>query len=341
MKNIKKETMLRVLFRVDGNRKTGLGHITRCLTLAEALKKKRTDLEIVFITRYKKGGKIIKEKNYEVIPLIKNEICQIRNLVRKDTLLITDFLNTDNSYITKIKEKTGVKVISIDNNTKLKKINSDIVINANVFDGEERKVIGSTKYFLGPKYMILRKEFAKAEKERKDINEKVKLILVMFGATDPRGFTIKVADALKNIHNQVQTNLIMGPGFSYRNKLKKVLLRLNKNLKLFYNPKNFVEIIKNVDMAITAAGIALYEFAALGIPSIAIPQYKHQVDIARAFEKSRACINIGDNPSRKLIYKTTAMLIENQLLRKQLSKDAKKLVDGNGTKRVVKLILGN
>ena len=329
-----------IIFRADGTIQLGLGHIVRCLALADVLKSTNPDIEVTFITKYKEGKKIIEDKKYEVISAIDDEINQIRNLADGDTLLLTDFLDTDNSYISRIREMPGLKVISIDNNTKLKRIDADILINANVFDEGEQKVIGSTGYYLGPKYMILRKEFEEVHAEETYIKDNVQTILVMFGGTDPRGFTIKVADALQSIPGEVRINLIAGPAFPHSGKLNEFLSETNRKFCLFFSPKNLIEIMKSADVAITAAGIALYELAALGVPSIVIPQAKHQEDIAKAFEKSGACINMGAYPSNKMIYKSTMMLMGSELHRKQLSENAKMLVDGGGTKRIVRLIKG-
>lgn len=329
--------MKAVVFRADGNKKLGLGHIVRCLALADELKNNNPNLKVIFITKYDGGKKIIEEKNYKVIDT-KDEFSHIRNFASEDTLLITDFLDTDNQYISEIKKIAGLKVICIDNNTKLKRIDADIVINANIFDNRDKKVIGSTKYFLGLKYLILRKEFEEAHKEKKEIKDKVETILVMSGGTDPRGCIIKIANALKNIPDKVHINLIIGPEFSYSNKLNDVLSKANRKFNLLVNPNNLVEIMKNADMAITAAGIVFCELATLGVPSIEIPQRNHQEDVAKVFEKSRACINIGKSPDEKLIYESTLMLMENKLLRKQLSENAKTFVDGKGVKRAIRLI---
>ncbi len=123
-------TLDTILFRADGNRKLGLGHIVRCIALADALKSNKPKLEIIFLTKYKEGKRVIEETNYKVIQALNNKVSQVRELSNKNTLLITDFLDTDNLYISKIKKVMGVKVISIDNNTKLKRIDADILINA-------------------------------------------------------------------------------------------------------------------------------------------------------------------------------------------------------------------
>ena len=328
--------MKSILFRADGNDKLGLGHIVRCLALADELKK-YLDLEVKFITKYEEGKKNIEEKNYNVTLVEDDELSQISNLTTGDTLLVTDFLNTDNRYISEIRRKTGLKVVCIDNNTKLKRIDADIVINANVFDKGETKVIGTTRYFWGPKYMVLRKEFEEAFKEKKKLIVEVKEILVMFGGTDPKGYTLKVADALKKLQNSVHITLILGPGFSYSNKLDEIISEDGK-FDVFSDPRNLIKLMKKADMAITAAGITLYELAALGVPSIAVPQAKHQEDIAKAFEIFGACINIGVSPDNKQIYKSTIRVMGDDSLRRQLSENAPKFVDGKGAERVIKLL---
>src|SRR3989304_5424073 len=103
---------MRIIFRADGDSELGMGHIIRCLALAGELKNKKPRTEIFFITRYEEGKVIAEEKGYQTIPVAQDEIKQIRELADTNTLLITDFLDTDNSYISEIKSTTGLKVIS-------------------------------------------------------------------------------------------------------------------------------------------------------------------------------------------------------------------------------------
>lgn len=334
------------IFRVDGSKEIGMGHIVRCLALADELKDNKPLLEILFLTKYEEGREIIGKKGYETILTRDDEVSQIRTLADKETLLITDFLDTDSAYISQIKGTPNIKVLSIDNNTRLKRIDADILINASVFDEGEVKIIGLTKYYLGPKYVILRKEFGLARKERKEIKDNVGTILVMSGGADFAGesLILNSIKALEKINEGVGIHLIIGPAFPYANELNELLSKTTKHFDVTFNPPNLIEIMKNADMAITAAGITLYELAALGIPSIAIPQVtpetSHQEDIANAFEKYGTCVNLGKFPSNELIYEKTMSLMEDKSLRKQLSDNGKALVDGNGLKRVLGIIFG-
>jgi UDP-2,4-diacetamido-2,4,6-trideoxy-beta-L-altropyranose hydrolase len=334
---------LNVIFRADGNREIGMGHIVRCLALADGLRDSESLLEILFITRHEEGKRAIEERSYRVIAAGDDEIARIGSLADKETLLITDFLDTDFAYISRIKEITNLKLICIDNNTHLKKIDADVVINANVFDKDETKTIGLTRYYLGPKYMILRKEFELAHQEGKKIEDNVGTILVVSGGADFSGHSLILDSvrALNKIGEEVDIHLIVGPAFPYKNQLNGLLSKTNRHFYVSCNPPNLVDIMKSADIAITAAGITLYELATLGIPPIAVPQVtpktNHQEDIASAFERHGACLNLGHIPSSELIYEKTMMLMEDKSLREYLSGNGKALVDGEGLGRAISL----
>ena len=335
---------MKIIFRANGSRDIGLGHIVRCLTLAEELKNRDSSSDILFITGHKEGQEVIAKRGYRVVGTQTDEILQIKELGGSGTLLITDFLDTDHAYMSRIKEIANLKVICIDNNTHLKKIDADMLINANVFDEGETKTIGLTRYYLGPKYVILRKEFELAHREGKKIKDNVGTILVVSGGADfaRQSLILNSVKTLRKIGEEIGVHLIIGPAFQYKNELNDLLSKTNRHFYVSYNPPNLVDIMKSADMAITAAGITLYELATLGIPSIAIPQItpktSHQEDIARSFERYGACINLGKFPNNELVYVETTKLMEDKSLREQLSDNGKALVDGEGLGRTIRLI---
>lgn len=335
---------MNIIFRTDGNREIGMGHIVRCLSLADELKDNEDGSKILFITKYGEGRRAIEGRDYGVILTEDNEVSQIGNLADRETLLITDFLDTDNSYICKIKKFKNLKLIAIDNNTKLKEIKADMVINANVFNEGETKVIGFTKYYLGLKYMILRRKFEIAHRAKKQIKDKVGTILVMSGGADSLEgqLILNSIKALEKIKEEVCIHLIIGPAFPYISELDELLAKATRRFDISFNPSNLVEIMEGADMAITAAGITLCELATLGIPLIVIPQVtpltSHQEYIASAFERHGACLNLGRLPDNELIYGKSTMLMQDKSLRERLSENAKALVDGKGLERVLRLI---
>jgi len=335
---------MKTIFRADGNSEIGLGHIIRCLALADELGDRNVCPEILFITKYQEGQELIELKEYKVLRAQNDELSQITQLSYGGVLLITDFLDTDNDFISRIKDSPDITLISIDNNTELKRIDADVVVNANVFDEEETKVIGSTKYYLGPKYMILRKEFSSRRTQPKEIGDQARKILVMSGGADSSrdSLLIKSINALNGIGEEIQINLICGPACPFIGKLRELISEAEGEFKLFLNPPNLIEIMNNADIAISAAGITLYELATLGVPSMAVPQRgpntNHQEDIAISFEAHGACINLGRNVSADLLRQKSVMLMGDRLQRKELSENAKAFVDGGGLERMLQVI---
>ena len=61
--------LMRIVIRVDSSIEMGIGHVMRCLTLAEALKENNTQVE--FICREHEGNLIdfIRVKGFKVYPL--------------------------------------------------------------------------------------------------------------------------------------------------------------------------------------------------------------------------------------------------------------------------------
>ena len=162
--------MKSILIRADGNNKIGMGHVIRCLNLADRLKTSISNLDIAFVTEHDIAKNIIKERDYRVF--LTREIDSLSDIASDDGVIITDFLDTDNNYISKIKSTLDSTIICIDNNPKLKHIDADIVINANVFNCKDYLELGPTRYYLGPKYMILKDVFAKLRDEKNRKTEK-------------------------------------------------------------------------------------------------------------------------------------------------------------------------
>ena len=323
-----------------------MGHIVRCTTIAKKLRECAPDAEIMFLTKEPEGKGYVQKEGFRALDVERNEISQITNLISGETILITDFLDTDGDYISRIRATEGIRVISIDNNTRFKKLAAHVVVNANVFDEGDTKTVGSTPYYLGPKYVVLREEIRRAHDEADPVRDKVVGVLVMSGGGDMVGgrLTLTSVEALKDMPTEVSINLVVGPTFPYKAELRHLLLTVARPFNVFLDPPNVVEIMRTADLAITAAGTALYELAAIGIPTIAVPQVAggstHQVDIANYFEKRGACLNAGRSASTEQLHTMASEVIKDKTLRKRLSDNGRMLVDGRGLERLLQIIFG-
>jgi len=326
---------MNILIRADGSLNIGLGHIFRCLTIANHFKKTYDDIKIDFITQSDPEVQNKLLRDYKCIN--PNENLIVEDLVKKSDLFISDMLNTSNSYISDIKMQNPlIKLVCIDNNTQLKYIESaDVVFNANVFHKPKIKD-NNFKYYLGPDYMILRDSFI--INHPRILDKAVNKLFISFGGSDGKGCTLNVLSALKTINKSFEINVIAGPMFQYQQELEKMADE-DDRIKIILEPKNIYELMNNADLAIISAGITLYEICCLGVPSIVIPQVKHQSDIALEFAKKETCINLGYNPKSMDIKTNVEKLVSDNDLRNKLSTKGKEFVDGKGLKRFIDIIM--
>jgi len=276
----------KIVFRVDGNRSIGLGHIYRCLTIADRL----MEHQVYFLMnkKYTLGIKKVQEYNYKIILYSdENELFQKIDLL-KPHIIINDILDTSAEYMKKINNRKIFSVNFEDLGEGSEKCN--LLFNA-LYEWSERPK--NNKYF-GYKYECLREEFYLFNYKRKT-KDKVTNILISFGGTDLNNLTFKVLSTLVRLEFKGKINVILGLGYKYKNELKKYVMQKNLqgfDINIIKNTKFIVQYINESDIGITSNGRTVYEFVSLGIPIITISQnYRETTHLF-----SRVCpglINIG------------------------------------------------
>jgi spore coat polysaccharide biosynthesis predicted glycosyltransferase SpsG len=94
------------------------------------------------------------------------------------------------------------------------------------------------------------------------------------------------------------------------------------------------------DIAISAGGTTCYELAYFGIPNIIITIADNQLKNAKDLDKQKVSIYLGkkDDVTTDKITEKAKELIDNSNLRKSISLNGKKLIDGKGKKRIVEAL---
>lgn len=338
----------RVVFRVDGYPELGLGHITRCLSLAERLKEKNI-IPIFLIKNYPEPVKEILNNGYnlKVIPRKLNEKEEI-NLVLKTLkslepkVIITDMPYVSDDYLKALKNTMSL-LASIDD-LGSKNFSSDMVIAGYLSSRlKTYNLSPRSKLYLGVRYLILRKEFETAHRTKRKIKEKANKVLVALGGADWENLTLKVAQALNDIKKELEITIVQGSLYQHREKLKTFLIKSKQDFLVKLNVRNMAELMLSSDIAFTAGGETSYELAATGTPSINISQQQHQVINAEEEAKKGFSVNLGlgKQVSKKKILETVENLLEDYELRQAMSRKGKQLIDAKGAGRVAEIILNS
>ena len=337
---------MKIAIRADGGINIGMGHIQRCLALAQQLKKKK-GAGVIFIFQ---KNEIVKEKiekeGFKGIELkkrisLKEDLGETSKIIeeRNIDILITDSYKFNQDYLVEIKKKTPF-LISIDDLGKFP-FPSDIVINQNVYAQELncRSLNGKTKFLLGPNYALLREEFINV-KER-GIKERVQNILITLGGADIFNLTPKLLKALDKTEKNFNITVIIGPFFKNLSEIKKMIKKMKKKVNLVINSSSISKLMLSSDLAISGGGITLYELAATGTPTLSFCLANNQLKSIEGMEKKSVTVNLGwgNKFDKEKFRQNFSALCNNFNLRRRMSQKGQKLVDGKGVQRVTNLIL--
>lgn len=323
----------RIILRVDGDKKIGLGHIYRALTLANKLS---FNHEIIFLMNKEKplGIKKVKECNYPIV-IFKQEKDLFQQITKiNPDIIINDILDTDKTYISKLK-KEGYFVANFEDLGEGSEI-ANPVINSLYENSRPPQ-----NHYYGYEYACLRDEFYIFPK--KEVKKRVKKILITFGGTDQNNLTLKTVKAIEKLNlKDIFIKVILGLGYGPKQELYnyiKTLKRRGIKISIKGNIKMMAKEIHDADIVITSNGRTIYEVAAIGTPCISISQNEREA--RHLFVHNSKCIKylgMAYAISREDINFAVKALIENYELRKAMNKKLLKFDFKKGLDRVLKLI---
>ena len=319
--------MINLGIRVASEEKLGKGHLERCLAIRSHFKgnvfwffdsKNRA-----ILSRISKKDKYFFEGNSKSYTKLKLKVFQnIINLVLLDTYEIN--LKNFNSDIGKV----PIAYIA----DKYTKEIFDILISPQpyLYKKNDSKILLS-----GLKYAPISKKIYnfKKIKRGKKLN-----ILVSMGAFDSSGVTLVVISSIKKLLKlglDFNVRIVLGEKSPIINGVKKAIINDNK-FKLFIGTKKMNYLYNYTDIAIGAPGLSHFERMLIGIPTVLIAQ-NHQHKVLFQNWKQLSGTIIAENNIDSIKIKLQE-LIKNAVLRDKIKSINKKLIDGNGAKRIADTI---
>lgn len=342
--------MGKIFVRVDGNEILATGHVMRCLSIAEALRK--LGEEVVFVVADDRPRELISSKNFQMDVLnttwddLNQEakiLCEYINKNHVNVLLLDSYYVTK-EYLQILSQYT--KIIYIDD---LKRFDYPVntIIHYSPFAKEEeyRRIYKEEGRFprilCGGEYIPLREEFAYQPYE---VKEKVSKVLITTGGTDQ----LNVAGNLLNnlLENEALTfleyHVIIGCFHSDKEGLQK-LAEKHTNISVHENVKNMSDFMRHCDVAISAGGTTLYELCACGIPTICLEVADNQQGaiIWQQQDYMEYAGNAYVDMESCIIQCETSLIkyMDDREMREHRSHRMQRLVDGSGAMRIAQYIV--
>jgi UDP-2,4-diacetamido-2,4,6-trideoxy-beta-L-altropyranose hydrolase len=362
------------VIRADANTKIGIGHVMRCLALAEWLY--AHNLRPLLLTKY--PNKLIESK----ISLLKGQINYLPKFSSQpsNTYLHSKWLNGSENEDAKIcievieneiqKIGKSPSFIIVDHyalaapwEKKISAFAPILVIDdlsdrqheckwlvdqtfGKTDDDYSTLVPDNTKLMIGPQYALIRKEFTSASKsfKRKFPESKIKVLLTL-GGVDKNNDTSKVLlflEAFKVLNKkQITTTVVTGTANPNLYKLQTEVAQI-QNTSLLTDVNNMAELMASHDVCIGAAGSTSWERCVMSLPTISIVLAENQKTIAKYLADAEIVLDLGlvGEITKEKFMEVFNLLLNNMNLYNSLSIKSNSLCDGLGCNRIIKEVVG-
>ena len=341
-----------LVIRADATPRIGIGHLMRCLALAQAWKAKGS--AVIFLSHCQSGYLMnrIASEGFYIIPIANSypnpddleftldflSQCQSINPAANFWLAI-DGYHFDESYQRMVRDR-GFRILVVDDYHHLPDYSYDIMLNQNIgAETLDYSCSFAKSCLLGTRYVLLRKEFLYHSGDRDTSIETARNVLVTLGGADLANASLAILKGLKFLKLQnIKVKLVVGPANINLAELESNLNGSPIDYEIIHSPEDMPGLMSWADVAISAAGSTCWELAFMGIPSAVLILADNQEIIANGLEKARAALNLGrvEALTMEKFIACIRPLIESKGRRMELIRNQRKLVDGLGAERVIR-----
>ncbi|MFA4946824.1 MAG: GNAT family N-acetyltransferase, partial [Candidatus Micrarchaeia archaeon] len=315
--------MTRILFLAEGNKTIGLGHLSRCFTLAREMH----DSKVCFQTRDPAAAEIIRRRGYEC------ETVRDYSGARAD-LIVTDLRYPEKNIFRKLRQNCRV-LAAIDDYAPRVPFDVDYLNNGHAYACSLKYDAPTAVKLFGFGY-----SFHKITPPNKRVHPpSATRVLVSMGGADPAKLTEKALRALAKIPN-LEVTVTVG-ALCPREKQIRALARQLPGACVIRNAKSVPELMLSSHVALCTAGMTLEEAVATATPALAIASNKDETLNGAALAKLGCCTFLGtaNRVTPAKIEAACRRLSADKKERERLSSNCAGKIDGKGPERVARILL--
>jgi UDP-2,4-diacetamido-2,4,6-trideoxy-beta-L-altropyranose hydrolase len=359
-----------VAIRVDASAHMGVGHLQRCLALADVLRTRGVRSKFVCRSPPEQLARLIGNKGHDLVPLPRAETgnfadvapahanwlgasqaedaFQTANLLSGDKpdWLVVDHYAIDARWEAAM--RPSAKRIFVIDDLADRPHDCDLLLDQNYYIDALNRYSGliptECRQMLGPRYALLRPEFSEHRDAKFERDGKVARILVFFGGADTNNYTKLALDALDAIgRSDLSIDVVVGLMNPHRREIEAACAR-RPNTRFFSDVANMAQLMAEADLALGAGGSASWERCSVGLPALAVVTADNQrrviddlCDLGAVLSPS---FESGDDWGVEFVALLGAMLSCSRLVR-GMARRCRDLVDGLGTQRVATAMLSD
>jgi len=326
-----------VIFRCDANARIGIGHVMRCVALAQACQERGR--QVVFAVRElpMQLETRIRGEGFEVVRVgaeASKEDARITLELARDRgaeWIAVDGDAFEGEFLRSL-QRAGLHILLLDDFARRRTFPADVILNPNL-GATESLYQGQTSAALlvGSPYVPLRREFIAGRDDRM-FPERARKVLVSLGGSDPENLAPRIAATLGE-RGDLNVSIVAGPSYEHWEELQSAA---GRNVQTLQDPLGIAQLIAESDLAITAAGGTLCELLYSRCPVLSYWRNPVQGRVVRSVAEQGAAYDLGDvgDFSSSMLVESMEKVAADSALRVSMAECGRTLVDGRGAQRV-------
>jgi spore coat polysaccharide biosynthesis protein SpsF len=330
-----RETKADVLIRCDGGAEIGLGHVKRCLAIAENLRRAHS-LDILFAGRFDDGAEaVLTAQGFRAVTREEDEASWLAALAARSGARAALFdIRTDLDASALEALRPQMALVTLDDSSP-RRLVADLAILPPTSSVEVLEWSGFRgEALIGWAWQVL----AAAPAKRPAASDKTGALtlLVTMGGADPLGLTARAAKLLMPLADCLQPIFVIGPAFAQPVALRTELRLLWPKAEIALRPETLAPLMARADLALVAYGVTAQELAASGVPALYLGLTADHVHSAETLAATGAglCLGLAGALSDAALREAVAALIGDAGRRKAMAAAGPKAIDGRGAERL-------
>lgn len=329
------------MIRADGDGRIGMGHVMRCLALAESWLAFGGQVRLACVAvpptvsaRYHDAG----------AEVVLHDRWPPEDLIDGAAAVVADGHGISDGDLATL-AKAGIPLATIDDMGHRAHYPGALIVNQNLHATADLYAGKTTAQLcLGPHWGLLRHEFRTGGPDQRPIAESAAHLLVLMGGADPKGYSAlaleATARAAETLPGEPEVILVVGAANPAISALERRAAALPVRVDVRHDVRDMAALLGAVDLAVSAAGSTVLEMAALGVPMVIGAQNESETGPAAALARRGAAIDVGPLESVDLtaLTETIAAVAADADRRGDLAANARSLVDGLGADRTAAAI---
>lgn len=335
-----------LLIRADATVAMGTGHIMRCLALAQAWQDAGGQCRFAIAQASPALLDRLRAENIQIERIEaragsdedNEQLCKFA-AKQNAAWVVVDGYHFGAQYQLRIK-KAGLRLLCVDDHGHAGHYSADLVLNQNFHANEETYAHCEpyTELLLGPKYILLRREFLANNNGPRHIAETARKLLVTMGGSDPENLTVPVLRALsKRDFFDLAIIVVSGAENPHASLLNAAADSASGRLRMVRNAGDMDALMRWADLAITIAGGTVWELFSLGCPSLVYGRDTLQAQMNRSLHEQGRLVDMGHSGKFDPDQLTSNLekLIPSRARRAEMSKLCREYADGKGALRLL------